>query len=162
MKQWDKAKLALPPGKKTSIAALCSLCQDLHTEKAVWCTVWLSKSYSNRIIYTFFLWFFFIKQLYWGYSVTNTYYFTNHWHFFIDTMQVLQKNSRYDGQFLEFLRKLNSRLQQNFSSKPQEKSSSLMSPYKHYSTDLQLTFLGTIFFSKLGLTSPKLEYSKHN
>lgn len=92
---------------------------------------------------------FFIKQLYWGYSVTNTYYFTNHWHFFIDTMQVLQKNSRYDGQFLEVLRKLNSRLQQNFSSKPQEKSSSLMSPYKHYSTDLQLTFLGTIFFFQI-------------
>lgn len=54
-------------------------------------------------------------------------------------MQVLQKNSRYDGQIPIVFEKAELQTTADFSSKHQEKSSCLMFPYKHYNTDLQLS-----------------------
>lgn len=54
-------------------------------------------------------------------------------------LQVLQKNSRYDGQIPRLFEKVEVQTTAEFSSKHQEKSSCVMFPYEHHSTDLQLS-----------------------
>lgn len=78
--------------------------------------------------------------------------------FFKDTVQVLQKNSRYDGQIPRLFEKVEVQTTTDFSSKHQEKSSCVMFQYEHYTTDLQLSniprhklFQITTQFTKAGV-----------
>lgn len=59
--------------------------------------------------------------------------------FFKDIRQVLQKNSRYEGQIPRVFEKAELQTTADFSSNHQVKSRWLMVPYEHYSTDLQLS-----------------------